>query len=164
MNSSNFKLNVEVSAVKYHRPLWRYVILFQSWSQFRSWLGMFALACLTVCAFLLIMGQPVKSFEVIRISVAIGSLVAVVMTLPAQFTVRTSEATPFRAIVNELKNMHYHEQLHSENNVVYHQELPRLMRWNEGDVLIQSEANVATITGPTFILTILRDRLLHQYA
>lgn len=155
---------VEVSQIEYHRPLWRYAVLFQSWSQFESWLIMFVLASFTVYGFLLATSQPIKSLEVVLVAVAIGSLVAVAMTLPAQFTVSATEAAPLRALTMELENMRYHERLHWENIVTYHQKLPRLLRWNEGEVTIQRHEKTATITGPQFILTILRGKLLRQYA
>ncbi|SHG51092.1 hypothetical protein SAMN05428948_0794 [Massilia sp. CF038] len=163
MNSMQIQSRLIVSPIKYHRPVWRYALLFQSWSQFESWLITYALACITVFGFLGISGQPIKAVNLVLVAVATGTLVSVALALPVQFTVEAQQSNTINVLENQLQNMHYRELARYDSTIFYQQKLPRFLRWDESAVSIQRDGNQTIITGPQFILTILRSNLVRLH-
>lgn len=104
--------------------------------------------------------------EGILLGIAIGSLVSVLMVIPAQFTISPSSDESMRRLITQLKEMRYIETVQREiaqerTCVVYRQNLPRLLRWDEGDVTISLQPNLILICGAQAVLKRIRFQLVN---
>lgn len=95
--------------------------------------------------------SSVLPIEDIFAGVIIGSLCSVVMALPAEFDVFSSPDQSMKFLSRQLEAIGYVEACRGENSVVYRPNLPRLLRWNEGNVIIcKCEKNI-TVSAPRYI-------------
>lgn len=93
-----------ISALTYPQPVWRYLLLFQSWSQLGSWLIIVLASTLPLHAFL--MGQEgAPPLAGLLCGTALGSLVSVCMVLPVQFSVAPVGAASMRNLLDTLERL-----------------------------------------------------------
>jgi hypothetical protein len=153
-----------VSAVTYPHPHWRYWLLFQSRRQFETWLVTVLLAASTVYLSVTLFHQPLAPLATALSAVVGASLCSVLMVLPAQLTV--SKATPDTVplLQARLDAMRYVEGSRFGKNIVFRQDLPRFLRWDEADVTMRTEPGTVTFSGPVFMLKVIRASLLKQMA
>lgn len=148
-----------VSSVTFPKPAWRYLLLFQSWSQLQSW-GFFVIAAVVMVNGLLglfdIGDLPVTA---ILVGAALGALGSVIAVLPTEFLVRWSSNHPFRSLTSELEGLGYVLQAAQADTVVYRQNLPRLLRWDEGNVVIERAGDRLIVKGPLVIVKKIRHAL-----
>lgn len=153
-----------VSAVTYPHPHWRYLLLFQSRRQFESWLVTVLLAASAVYLSVTLLHQPLAPLATILLAVVGGSLCSVLMVLPAQLTVIVSAPDTVPMLHARLDAMRYVEGSRFGKNVVFRQDLPRFLRWDEADVTMRTEPGTVTFTGPVFMLKVIRSSLLRHMA
>lgn len=149
-----------VSPIVYPLPTWRYVVLFQSWSQLQSFL-LIVLACtLAIHALALASSGRVMPIGSLLTGLTLGGLISVLMVMRAQFTVTPASEDAVRRVVTEVECGRYVENGVVGNAVMYRQNLPRLLRWNEGSIAVARNGNQLVITGPVANLKRVRTHLI----
>lgn len=153
-----------VSQVTYPYSHWRYVLLFQSRRQLESWLVTVLLASSAVYLSVTLFHQPLAPLATILSAVVGGSLCSVLMVLPAKLTVSAAAPDTVSLLYARLDAMRYVEGSRFGKNVVFRQDLPRFLRWDEADLTMRTEPGMVTFTGPVFMLKVIRASLLRQLA
>ena len=149
-----------VSAISYPLPAWRYRLLFQSWGQLQSYL-VIVLGCTLAIHFLAVYSKTrVMPIAYLLAGLAIGGLISVLMVLQARFTVSPASEAAVRRVVTEVEVARYIENGVVGNAVVYRQNLPRILRWDEGNISVAREGETLILTGPVVNLKQIRARLL----
>lgn len=149
-----------VSDVTFPHPAWRYLLLFQSWQQLRSW-GLRVLVALVLVNYLLTFANAGLRHAVLAGAV-LGSLPSVVMALPTRFVVSACPDRVVRTLASELEALGYVSQGSRAGVALYRQNLPRLLRWDERNVRIERAGDRLIVTGPFMILKKARRFLLHR--
>jgi hypothetical protein len=149
-----------VSSVTCPLPARRYAMLFQSWAQLQSYL-LIVLGCtLAIHGLALASGARVMPLLALLAAVAAGGLISVLMVLPARFTVSPASEAAVRRVVTEIECARYIEVGARGNAIVYRQNLPRLLRWNEGNIHAARDGDTLVLTGPVIALRNIRKRLV----
>lgn len=152
----------DVLMVTFSRPAWRYLLLFQSWSQLQSWaLFVIAMNVLIYCV-LRLSETRVLPVEGALIGTVLGSLCSVIMVLPTQFIVTSNRDYLFNSLSSELKGRGYVLLGSQKDIVIYRQNLPRLLRWDEGNVAIERTADCLIVKGPFMMVKKVRNSLLER--
>lgn len=144
-----------ISALAYPYPLWRYLLLFQSGSQLASWLFCVLASAWLMHALLRGMGEAPPA-EALLGGMALGSLVSVCMVLPARFCVAPAEAGSMRILLDTLAFLGYVHEQRLGTSDVYRQKLPRVLRWEEGEVRIARLGGEIVVSGPRSIVGAMR--------
>ena len=148
-----------VSALDYPLPPKRYWLLFQSWTQLQSYL-LIVLACtLAIHGLAVVSGARVMPIGALLAGLAAGGLFSVLMVMRAGFTVSPASEAAVRRVVTEVECARYIEVGAQGNAIVYRQNLPRLLRWDEGNISVAREGDVLVLTGPVANLRRIRARL-----
>ena len=151
-----------VSNVTFPKPVWRYALLFQSWSQLQSW-GLFVFAAIVLMNFFFGLSETGgPPMEGILVGALLGSLVSVIMVLPTSFVVSPCPERVVHALTSELDVLGYVLLDAQADTVIYRQKLPRMLRWDEGNVSIERAGNTLIVTGPLVILKKSRHFLVHR--
>jgi len=145
-----------ISPLIYPHPRWRYFVLFQSWQQFKSWSTITILATFILSAALEIFDPNIIPIEGLAIGAIIGSLFSVLSVIPVQFTISNSHQSDRQHLNNQLTYFGYIEDSGCANDVVFRQNLPRLLRWDEGNITVTSESRTIKVTGPMCIVKAIR--------
>ncbi|HEU4775266.1 MAG TPA: hypothetical protein VFS95_00490 [Telluria sp.] len=153
-----------VSAVTYPHPHWRYLLLFQSRRQLESWLVTVLLASSAVYLSVTLFHQPFAPLATILSAVVGASLCSVLMVLPAELTVSAAAPDTVPLLYARLDAMRYVEGSRFGKNIVFRQDLPRFLRWDEADLTMRTEPGTVTFTGPVFMLKVIRSSLLRNLA
>ena len=149
-----------VSNISYPLPTWRYRVLFQSWAQLRSWL-LIVVGCTLAIHFLAVFSKGrVMPIGYLLGGLALGGLISVLMVLQARFTVSPASEAAVRRVVTEVEIARYIENGVVDDAVMYRQNLPRMLRWDEGSIRITREGETLILTGPVVNLKRIRSRLV----
>ena len=149
-----------VSEISYPLPAWRYRALFQSWGQLQSYL-LIVLGCTLAIHFLAVYSKArVMPIGYLLALLAAGGLISVLMVLPARFTVSPASEAAVRRVVTEVEVARYIENGVVGNAVMYRQNLPRVLRWDEGNISVARDGETLILTGPVVNLKRIRSRLL----
>ncbi|MGV7211553.1 hypothetical protein ACLB1G_27250 [Oxalobacteraceae bacterium A2-2] len=140
----------------------RWLLPLQSWSQ-----GLSYGACLLIGAGLLKLfvgiDQSVPWLPCV-LGAVVGSSGFLAAVLPARWRIDTdnSDLTGWeeKRLRTHLQKQGYHPKPHACD--LYVPRLPRLLRWHENAVLVQKSEQGLTVTGPIFILRILRRVMLRE--
>lgn len=152
--------SLAVSAISYPLPAWRYQILFQSWGQLQSY-ALIVLACTLIIHGLALASRAhVMPLPYLLGGLALGGLISVVMVMKAQLRVSPASEAAVRRVVTEVEVAGYVENGVVDNAVTYRQNLPRLLRWDEGSISVARDGDTLVLTGPMFKLSTIRKRLL----
>lgn len=144
------------SAIRYPRPLWRYLLLFQSWGQLQSWLIAMSLTMLVITEAMVQWGPSQMPLVDIVVGGVLGSLASVAMVVPAEFDVFSNPDQAAKFFKRQIERMAY-VQLSSELAVTsYRSKLPRCLRWNEGNITVHQHENKVTVSGGVMMLRMLR--------
>lgn len=155
-NNSSFS----VSAIDYPLPRWRYYALFQSWTQLQSYL-LIVLACtLAIHGLALVSHTRVMPIGVLLAGLLVGGLISVAMVMKARFTVSPASEAAVRRVVTEVECARYVEQGAQGNAIIYRQNLPRLLRWDEGNISVARDGDRLVVTGPVANLKRIRAHLI----
>ena len=150
----------DVSAIAYPLPRWRYFLLFQSWSQLQSYLLMVLACTLAIHGLALASRARVMPLGALLAGLALGGLIAVLMVLQGRFTVSPASEAAVRRVVTEVECARYIESGAAGNAIIYRQNLPRLLRWNEGNISVAREGDQLIISGPVANLKRIRAHLV----
>lgn len=148
-----------ITGLEYPRPRWRYFILFQSWRQFESWLIIFLLSTIILYLIAKTIDPTTIPIEGLAIGTGIGSLFAVFSVIPAQFTVLNYSASHSKSLLSQIEYFGYIKHSESGGIVTFRQNLPRLLRWDEGNIALHTEIGTIKVTGPVCILKAIQRNL-----
>ncbi|HEX8613455.1 MAG TPA: hypothetical protein VF800_19415 [Telluria sp.] len=148
-----------ISGISYPKPIWRYMLLFQSWSQLSSWLVIVLSTTLIMYGFFAEF-KEVATLWKLFFGVSLGSLVSVLMVLPAQVKVSSNSTGAVKSVVLVLEQLHYVESHRTADTVFYRQKLPRFLRWAEGAMVVQRNPESIVIDGPRAVLGRVRAELM----
>lgn len=138
-------------------------MLFQSRAQATSWI-VTLLASMVLITYLASLDADSKApLDVILLGAAIGSSFSLMAVLPAQFTVHDNGLGMLGEMEVRLLRMNYVEEGRLKAVVIYRQNLPRLLRWDEGNIQIREEGACFTVSGGYVSLRKLRSSLLKPY-
>ena len=158
--SSAQRANSSISAVEYPVAFWRYLILFQSWRQLESWSVTVVATAWAIHGAMYIAGLQLLPVDGLLLGIAIGSIFSVVMAMPIQFQIKSPANLSIEHIYSLLDKFHYVEMLKTNESISFRQNLPRFLRWDEGNVLVAFGPNECKITGPQSIVRRIRSSLL----
>lgn len=149
-----------VSKLVFPRPIWRYLLLFQSWAQMQSW-GFYVTILLALMSSIFAFLKPrFLPVEGVLIGTVLGSLVSLIMVLPAEFVVRSRSSRVFSSLTRQLEGLGYVLQDSRMDAVVYRQKLPRYLRWDEGNVTIKLSGDRYVVKGAMSIVIKVRHSLI----
>ena len=151
-----------VSGVTFPKPTWRYVLLFQSWAQLQRW-GFCVLAMIVMIHFFFGLSDTHElPMQGVTMGAVVGSLASVVMVLPSTFVVSACPEGVVYSLASELEALGYVLLVSRSDTVIYRQKLPRLLRWDEGNVSIERAGDRIIVTGPLMILKKARHFLVRR--
>ncbi len=148
-----------ISPLSYPLPAWRYWMLFQSWAQLRSYLLMVAFCTAVIHGLALASGGRVMPPAALFGLLAAGGLISALLVLRARFTVSPASEACVRRVVTEVECARYIEVGARDNAVLYRQNLPRVLRWEEGNISIGRDGDSLVLTGPMASLRRIRAQL-----
>ncbi len=162
-NARMEKVRKSVMPIFFPLAKWRYFVLFQSRAQAVSWM-VTLLMCMVVISYFFSLDRDSKApLDVVLLGAAIGSSFSLMAVLPAQFTVHDNGLGMLGEMEVRLLKMNYVEEDRLKAVVVYRQNLPRLLRWDEGNIKIREEGACFTVSGGYVSLRKLRSSLLKPY-
>lgn len=148
-----------ISALSYPLPRQRYWLLFQSWTQLQSYLLIVAACTLAIHGLAIASGARVMPIGALLAGLAVGGLISVLMVMQARFTVAPASEATVRRVVTEVECARYIEVGARGNAIVYRQNLPRLLRGDEGNIHVARDGDTLVLTGPVANLRRIRARL-----
>lgn len=140
-----------VSPLQFPRPVWRYLLLFQSWTQFQAWAVLVLAMLVVVNGLLVLAGLRLLPPEAV-IAAVFGSLPSVFMVLPAEFALQPCSHQLSAAVKSELDALGYRPRADKGRGVIFEQYLPKCLRWAEGNVTVERTDATITIRGALFIV------------
>ena len=149
-----------VSAIVYPLPTWRYLVLFQSWAQLQSFLLIVLVCTLAIHGLAVASSARVMPIGALLTGLTLGGLISVLMVVRAQFSVSPASEDAVRRVVTEVEIARYIENGVVDDAVMYRQNLPRMLRWDEGSIRITREGETLILTGPVVNLKRIRSRLV----
>ncbi|MES2016237.1 MAG: hypothetical protein V4484_07045 [Pseudomonadota bacterium] len=149
-----------VSAIAYPLAKWRYFLLFQSWSQLQSYLVILLCCTLAIQGLAYASKARIMPIGLLLAGMAVGGLAAVMAALRAQFTVTPASEDAVRRLVTEVECARYVEQGAQGNAIIYRQNLPRWLRWNESNIAVARDGDRLVVSGPVAALKRIRAHLL----
>ena len=157
--SDNAASPLTVSPLAFPLPAWRYWLLFQSWRQLVCWLLIVAACTGVIHGLAVASGGRVMPPMALFALLAAGGLISVLLGLRARFTVSPASEAAVRRVVTEVECARYIEVGARDNAVVYRQNLPRWLRWDEGNISIARDGDALVLTGPVASLRRIRAHL-----
>lgn len=136
-----------VSPLRFPGPVWRYALLFQSWTQLQAWAVLVLGTLVAVNGVLMFAGSRLLPLEAV-ISMVLGSLPSVFMVLPAEFALRPYSPQLFAAVSSNLDALGYRPRADRDGGVVFEQNLPKWLRWAEGNVTLERTDTTIVVRGP----------------
>ncbi|MGK5079557.1 hypothetical protein [Janthinobacterium sp. HLX7-2] len=157
------KIRSSVTDIFFPLEKWRYFVLFQSKSQALSWI-VTLLACMVIISYLVSLdGDANIPLDGILFGAAIGSSFSLVAVLPAKFIVADNGLGMLSEIEVRLLKMNYVDEKRINGIYIYRQNLPRLLRWDEGNIKISDDGDTLSVSGGYFSLRKLRSSLLKDF-
>ncbi len=150
---------LSLSAIDYPLPKWRYFVLFQSWSQLQSYLIIVVTCALVIHGLALASHGRVMPPAALSAGLFAAGLISVVLVLKARFTVSPASEAAVRRVITEVECARYVEVGAQGNTIVYRQNLPRVLRWDEGNITVAREGDQLILTGPVAALKRVRKHL-----
>jgi hypothetical protein len=156
-------LQPAISTLEFPLPAWRYALLFQSWSQFQSWAMTGLATALSIAALLVLTTTNAPPVGGLLAGSVLGSLISVVMVVPVEFGFEPGSASHLVTLQNDLERYGYVRIDNGSDAIVYRQNLPKFLRWKEGNVCIGRTGDGIVVRGPLMIVRRLRGALVaHQ--
>lgn len=153
---------MKTTNLTYPRPRWRYFILFQSWPQFESWLVIILLSTIVLYLLAKTVDPNTIPIEGLAIGAGIGSLFSVFSVIPVQFTVIDCNQDHARLLFRQVEYWGYIKHAESGDIVIFRQNLPRLLRWDEGNITLRTDVSTIKVTGPVCILKAIQRNLIKK--
>lgn len=149
-----------ISCLRFPEPIWRYLLLFQSWGQLQSWTVLILAMALVVNGVIILTESQTLPLEGTVIGAALGSLCSLFMVLPTEFELKHCSIQLFESVESELESLGYARRDRKSDLVIYQQNLPKLLRWEEGNVLIKRADTNVIVSGAFIIVWKIRRSLL----
>ncbi|WP_147952382.1 hypothetical protein [Massilia sp. YMA4] len=150
-----------ISRVVLPDPVWRYLILFQSWSQLFSWAGVMGASLSLVALVIWLLGDPRLIPETIACGL-LGGTWSLLFATKAQFSIRGPATSEKAEIERILTDCLYIEQKPVGQEKRFGQKLPALLRWGDSDVTIVVRSGALVCTGPQLVIRRLRSMLVRS--
>lgn len=148
-----------VSELKFPLPFWRYILIFQSWQQLRSWIIIVSGTTLSIYFIMNSLTLTSLPIDVVLLGVSFGSIFSVIMVIPVEFHFKASTNRLVRTLVETLYDVGYIQESETEKTKFYRQKLPQWLRWREGNIEIERKNDEVSVKGGIFILCKLRQRI-----
>lgn len=160
MSTTSHPFKNTISTLIYPLPSWRYFIIFQSWSQFKSWV--MAMACFSLISWLMLEFFDPNAVPIAGILVGggIGSMFSLVLVIPAQFTIFNTHRDSLDFLIKRIEYFGYIKESTNGNCITFRQNLPRLLRWDEANVIIWPESGTIRVGGAMYILKSIRKKFI----
>lgn len=159
----SFGANSMALEIQWKYSLIRRMFLFQSLSQVLSWLGCLALVWIFIGCLSLLSGGGFINIRYFLIAL-LGSLPPLYMTMPCILYV--DGGTPRRVAANlepVLWRLGYViSGMLREDGGRFISKLPRLLRWNENQIIVSSSARGVRIEAPKIVIGRIREKLEEQ--
>lgn len=150
-----------ISPVTLPDPGWRYLILFQSWSQFVSWGGLMGVTLSLVALVIGLVGDARLIPETIAWG-AFGGAWSLLFATKAQFSIRGAVPSEKTEIEKILTDCLYIEQQPVGQEKRFGQNQPSWLRWGDSDVTIVVRNGALVCTGPQLVIRRMRSMLLRS--
>lgn len=160
---SNSKNINSVSEINYPLPFWRYLLVFQSYRQLRSWIFIVAATALPFYLLLNFLNSESLPIEVILLGIAFGSMFSVMMVAPVEFRFKRKTDRHFCVLVDTLYNLGYIKESQAETTATFRQKLPSWLRWKEGNIVIEKYHDEILVKGGIFILNRLHHAVKNSF-
>lgn len=154
------KIGDNISKIYFPLKRWRYLVLFQSRSQAISWIVTLLFSMVLISY---LFSDPDVPLDGLIVGAVIGASFSLMAVLPAKFTIQDDGLAVLGKIEICLLKMNYIEEQRFSKKVIYRQNLPRLLRWNEGNVKIISEGNILIVIGAYIAVRKVRSSLLKYF-
>jgi hypothetical protein len=106
-----------------------------------------------------LIGVRLIPIEIVSLGVAIGSLVSVVMVFRAEIEIQPASPNTAMMLKEVLETFKYVPSHSSNAGEVYTQDLPRMLRWDEGNVTLEKNEKGFILNGGVTILMLIRKEL-----
>lgn len=160
---SNSKSTNFISNINYPLPFWRYLLVFQSYRQLRSWIFIVAATALPFYFLLNLFNSESLPIEVILLGIAFGSMFSVMMVAPVEFRFKRKADRHLCVLVDTLDNLGYIKESQAETTTTFRQKLPTWLRWREGNIVIEKYRDEILVKGGVFILSRLHTAVKNSY-
>ncbi|WP_156421939.1 hypothetical protein [Paucibacter sp. KCTC 42545] len=147
-----------ISNISWGLSLGRRLLLFQSFKQFTSWAACLALTIFFSKLIFDYISVDIESPVVFVMLIGLGSLVSVVIALPATFSFNRDDAAALDIFFENVKYLGYVD-VGDVEPLVFCQKGPSFLRWDESDVYVYLNSETVTVTGPYSIIRRLRAQL-----
>lgn len=152
-----------ISKIKFPHPAWRYLLLFQSWSQLQSWSALILGTIIIINGIIIFFGVKLLPLEGVLAGAIIGSLCSLFTVLPAEFELSQCSIKLLALVKSEIESLGYVQRESEKGLTVYQQNLPKIFRWQEGNVCVtQSGVNVNVRGAFIIVLKVQRSLLKYQ--
>ncbi|MFN3791259.1 hypothetical protein [Massilia sp.] len=160
---TNLKEINSISKTYFPLPLWRYILIFQSWQQLLSWMVIVSATAFSVYFLLNILDPRSVPIEAILLGVAFGSMFSVIMVIPVEihFKGKTNRLTYI--LVEKLYSVGYIQDSQAGEITTFKQKFSSRLKWTEGNVVIKKLDHEIVVTGGWFILGNLRRAIKISY-
>jgi hypothetical protein len=148
-----------VSPLSYPLPGYRNAMLFQSWSQLRSYLCVVLACTLLIHLLAVVSGARVLHPALLMAALAGAGLVSVAMLIRSRFTVSPASEAAVRRVLTEVECVGYVEVGARDNVIVYRPNLPRVLRREQASIGVSRDGDTLVLTGPVVKLRRIRARL-----
>lgn len=152
-----------ISKTYFPLPFWRYLLIFQSWQQFRSWITIVSGTALSVYFLLNIFDPKSVPMEAILLGVALGSMFSVIMVIPVEIHFKGKPERLSYILIEKLYNIGYTQDSQAGKTTTFKQKFSSWLRWNEGNVVVKKFDHEIVVTGGWFILGNLRRAIKISY-
>lgn len=147
---------VKFSEISFPLRGWRYLFLFQSHWQLLSWLVWVLLACVCIFVIFSMLGMRDIPARELIIGTLIGAAISLLMVVYGEVTVCNADRFFLTRLTDYLSSIKYVEESRGDGYIIYRQDLPRILRWDEGNVCVDFNEGVVRIAGAYFALKLIR--------
>lgn len=160
---SNSKNTHFISEINYPLPFWRYLLVFQSYRQLRSWIFIVAVTALPFYLLSNFFNSESLPGEVILLGIAFGSMFSVMMVAPVEFHFKRKPDRHLCILFDTLDNLGYIKESQAETTTTFRQKLPSWLRWKEGNIVVEKCRDEILVKGGIFILNRLHHAVKNSY-
>jgi hypothetical protein len=133
--------------------MFRYLLLFQSWAQLQKWFLLILPTIVIINEIVIYFGLKVLPLQGVLLGAVLGSLCSVAMVVPAEFVLSSCSVKLFDSVKSEIESLGYGQRESANGLTIYQQKLPKILRWEEGEVSVE-EAGADVYVRGAFIIVL----------
>lgn len=156
------KIKNNISEISFPLKFWRYFILFQSANQMISWVIALIFSMVIIIYLSSLDPNSKAPLSALLWGGGIGSTFSLMAVFPVRFSVRDDGLHVLGEIEVRLLKINYVEESHMGDEIIYRQNLPRFLRWDEGNLKIKKEKNIFIVSGAYVGIRKLRKSLMRE--